>query len=56
MPETTDLRSQTAENTSIERVVDRSSSQNWFEYPIVVHPHHMQNEFMGDGVKWLYFL
>jgi acyl-CoA thioester hydrolase len=48
MPETTDLRSQTAENTSIERVVDRSSGQNWFEYPIVVYPHHTDY----GGIVW----
>ncbi len=48
MPETTDLRSQTTENTSIERVVDRATSQNWFEYPIVVHPHHTDY----GGIVW----
>ncbi len=48
MPETTDLRSQTSENTSIERIVDRSSGQNWFEYPIVVHPHHTDY----GGIVW----
>ena len=56
MPETTDLRSQTAENTSIERVVDRSSSQNWFEYPIVVHPHHTDYGgivWHGSYLSWL---
>ena len=56
MPETTDLRSQTAEDTSIERVVDRSSSQNWFEYPIVVHPHHTDYGgivWHGSYLSWL---
>jgi acyl-CoA thioester hydrolase len=47
MPETTDLRSQTSENTSIERVVERATGQNWFEYPIVV-PHHTDY----GGIVW----
>jgi acyl-CoA thioester hydrolase len=48
MPETTDLRSQTASNTQIERIVDRATEKNWFEYPIVVHPHHTDY----GGIVW----
>ncbi len=48
MPETTDLRSQTASSTSIERVIDRATEKNWFEYPIVVHPHHTDY----GGIVW----
>jgi acyl-CoA thioester hydrolase len=48
MPETTDLRSQTLSDTAIERVVERATGKNWFEYPIVVHPHHTDY----GGIVW----
>jgi acyl-CoA thioester hydrolase len=48
MPETTEIRSQTAESTSIERVIDRTTQKNWFEYPIVVYPHHTDY----GGIVW----
>jgi acyl-CoA thioester hydrolase len=56
MPETTEIRSQTAESTSIERVVERTTGQNWFEYPIVVHPHHTDYGgivWHGSYLSWL---
>jgi acyl-CoA thioester hydrolase len=56
MPETTDLRSQTASNTEIERVVDRATEKNWFEYPIVVHPHHTDYGgivWHGSYISWM---
>jgi acyl-CoA thioester hydrolase len=48
MPETTDLRSQTDSNSAIERVVERTTGPNWFEYPIVVYPHHTDY----GGIVW----
>jgi acyl-CoA thioester hydrolase len=48
MPETTDLRSQTDSSSSIERVVERPTGKNWFEYPIVVYPHHTDY----GGIVW----
>lgn len=56
MPETTDLRSQSAVNTSIERILDRVIGQNWFEYPIFVHPHHTDYGgivWHGSYISWL---
>jgi acyl-CoA thioester hydrolase len=56
MPETTDLRSQPAADTSIERILDRATGQNWFEYPIFVHPHHTDYGgvvWHGSYISWL---
>lgn len=56
MPETTDLRSQSAADTSIERILDRAIGQNWFEYPIFVHPHHTDYGgivWHGSYISWL---
>lgn len=48
MPEHTDIRSQVPLNTAIEKLSYQALSANWFEYPIVVHPHHTDYA----GVVW----
>ncbi len=48
MPETTDLRSQPPSESAIEGLSYQATGQNWFEYPIVVHPHHTDYA----GVVW----
>jgi acyl-CoA thioester hydrolase len=40
MSENTDLHSQLPATTEIEKLSYRATSENWFEYPIVVQPHH----------------
>lgn len=48
MSEHTDIRSQDLPNTTIEKLSYQALSANWFEYPIVVHPHHTDYA----GVVW----
>jgi acyl-CoA thioester hydrolase len=48
MSENTDIRSQDSLNTTIEKLSYQALSANWFEYPIVVHPHHTDY----GGVVW----
>jgi acyl-CoA thioester hydrolase len=48
MPETTDLRSQPDSESAIDRLAYQAVGENWFEYPIVVHPHHTDY----GGVVW----
>jgi acyl-CoA thioester hydrolase len=48
MTETTDIHAQLPETTAIEKLTDRDTSTNWFEYPIIVHPHHTDYA----GVVW----
>ncbi len=48
MPEPTDIRSQIPPDSAIEKLADQTMSPNWFEYPIVVHPHHTDY----GGIVW----
>jgi acyl-CoA thioester hydrolase len=48
MSENTDIRSQVPPNLAIEKLSYQAMSANWFEYPIVVHPHHTDY----GGVVW----
>ncbi len=48
MPETTDLRSQIPSESAIENLSYQAREQNWFEYSIVVHPHHTDYA----GIVW----
>jgi acyl-CoA thioester hydrolase len=48
MPETTDLRAQIPSDSAIENLSYQATGQNWFEYPIVVHPHHTDYA----GIVW----
>ncbi len=48
MPETTDLRAQIPAESAIENLSYQATGQNWFEYPIVVHPHHTDYA----GIVW----
>ncbi len=48
MPETTDLRSQPDSESEIDRLAYQAIGENWFEYPIVVYPHHTDY----GGVVW----
>ncbi|AFY95392.1 acyl-CoA thioesterase [Chamaesiphon minutus] len=48
MAETTDIRSQIPTESSIEKLSYQAMSANWFEYPIVVHPHHTDY----GGIVW----
>lgn len=47
MSETTDLHTEPVTN-AIEKLSDRTSTTSWFEYPIVVHPHHTDY----GGIVW----
>jgi acyl-CoA thioester hydrolase len=56
MPETTDLRSQPVSDSTIDRVAYRAVGQNWFEYPILVYPHHTDYAgivWHGTYLSWL---
>jgi acyl-CoA thioester hydrolase len=48
MSENTDIRSQVPPNMTIEKLSYQALSANWFEYPIVVYPHHTDY----GGVVW----
>jgi acyl-CoA thioester hydrolase len=48
MPETTDLRAQVPSDRAIENLSYQATGQNWFEYSIVVHPHHTDYA----GIVW----
>jgi acyl-CoA thioester hydrolase len=48
MSETTNIRSQVPPDNAIEKLAYQAMSENWFEYPIVVYPHHTDY----GGVVW----
>ena len=48
MSETTDIRSQIPPASAIEKLSYQAMSASWFEYPIVVYPHHTDYA----GVVW----
>ncbi len=48
MSENTDIRSQPASTSTIEKLGYQAISEHWFEYPIIVHPHHTDYA----GVVW----
>ena len=48
MSEPTDIRAQIPPASAIEKLSYQAMSANWFEYPIVVHPHHTDYA----GVVW----
>jgi acyl-CoA thioester hydrolase len=48
MSETTELRAELQPTSEIENLSYRATSTGWFEYPIVVHPHHTDY----GGVVW----
>ena len=48
MSESTDIRSQIPPDSAIEKLAYQAISENWFEYPIVVYPHHTDY----GGVVW----
>ena len=48
MSETTDIRAQIPSTSAIEKLSYQAMSANWYEYPIVVYPHHTDY----GGVVW----
>jgi acyl-CoA thioester hydrolase len=48
MSETTELRAELPTTSAIEKLSYRPTSEGWFEYPIVVHPHHTDY----GGIVW----
>jgi acyl-CoA thioester hydrolase len=48
MSEPTDIRSQLLPDSAIEKIAYQAMSANWFEYPIVVYPHHTDYA----GIVW----
>jgi acyl-CoA thioester hydrolase len=48
MTETTDIHAQLPATAAIEKLTYQATSANWFEYPIVVHPHHTDY----GGIVW----
>ncbi len=48
MSEHTDIRSQIPADSAIEKLSYQAISANWFEYPIIVHPHHTDYA----GIVW----
>jgi acyl-CoA thioester hydrolase len=48
MSETTELRAKLPTTSAIENLSYRAISEGWFEYPIVVHPHHTDY----GGIVW----
>lgn len=55
MPEPSKLSNSSAES-SIEKLVYNAVSENWFEYPIMVYPHHTDyagNVWHGTYLTWM---
>jgi acyl-CoA thioester hydrolase len=48
MSESTDIRSQIPLDSAIEKLAYQAISENWFEYPIEVYPHHTDYA----GIVW----
>jgi acyl-CoA thioester hydrolase len=48
MAETTDLRSQIPADSALEKLSYQAMAANWFEYQIVVYPHHTDY----GGIVW----
>jgi acyl-CoA thioester hydrolase len=48
MSEPTDIRTQIPPDSAIEKLSYQAISANWFEYPIVVYPHHTDYA----GIVW----
>jgi acyl-CoA thioester hydrolase len=48
MPETTDFHAQLPATEAIEKLTYQAMSSNWFEYPILVYPHHTDYA----GIVW----
>ena len=48
MSENTHIRSQVPSDSEIEGLSYQATGKNWFEYPIVVHPHHTDYA----GIVW----
>jgi acyl-CoA thioester hydrolase len=48
MLETTDLQTELPTTSEIEKLGSRTTASGWFEYPIVVHPHHTDYA----GIVW----
>jgi acyl-CoA thioester hydrolase len=48
MLEPTDIRAQIPPTNAIEKLGYQAMSANWFEYPIIVHPHHTDYA----GIVW----
>jgi acyl-CoA thioester hydrolase len=48
MSESTDIRSPIPADSAIEKLSYQAMSANWFEYPLVVYPHHTDY----GGVVW----
>ena len=48
MSESTNIRPPIPADSAIEKLSYRAMSGNWFEYPLVVHPHHTDY----GGVVW----
>jgi acyl-CoA thioester hydrolase len=48
MSESTDIRSQIPLESAIEKLAYQAISENWFEYPIEVYPHHTDYA----GIVW----
>ncbi len=56
MSETTDLHTETPVTNAIEKIGYRATSAGWFEYPIVVHPHHTDYSgavWHGTYLTWM---
>jgi acyl-CoA thioester hydrolase len=48
MTESTDIRPPSSSDSTIEKLSFQAMSANWFEYPIVVYPHHTDY----GGIVW----
>ena len=48
MTESTDIRPPSSSDSAIEKLSFQAMSANWFEYPIVVYPHHTDY----GGIVW----
>ena len=50
MSETTDFHAQLPATEAIEKLTYQAMSSNWFEYPILVYPHH--TDYAGIGIDF----
>jgi acyl-CoA thioester hydrolase len=48
MPETSEINPQNSTPSAIEKLSYQAVGENWFEYPIVAHPHHTDY----GGIVW----
>jgi acyl-CoA thioester hydrolase len=48
MPDTTEINPHHSINSAIDKLTYQAVGENWFEYPIVAHPHHTDY----GGIVW----